>query len=81
MPLAVPGDYPTRSDAPFPRIAYAAAHVVADPARTRADGMPGIDWEATMAFRRHLWGLGFAIAERWIPRSAAWVWHGRMRRS
>ena len=22
-----------------------------------------VDWEATMAFRRHLWGLGFKIAE------------------
>jgi hypothetical protein len=40
------------------RIAYAAAHVVADP--TRADT---IDWDATMAFRRHLWSLGFKVAE------------------
>ena len=22
-----------------------------------------VDWDATMAFRRHLWGLGFKIAE------------------
>ena len=24
---------------------------------------PAIDWDATLAFRRHLWGLGFKIAE------------------
>jgi hypothetical protein len=49
---------------PFNRIAYAAAHVVADPL---ADGDPWIDaridWDATMAFRRHLWSLGLGVAE------------------
>ena len=24
---------------------------------------PAVDWDATMAFRHHLWGLGFKIAE------------------
>ncbi|GIF50861.1 uncharacterized protein DUF993 [Asanoa ferruginea] len=46
------------------RIAYAAAHVVADP---RADNTPGapaaLDWEATLAFRHHLWAHGFGVAE------------------
>jgi hypothetical protein len=49
---------------PFCRIAYAAAHVVADPL---ADGDPWldtrIDWERTIAFRRHLWSLGLGVAE------------------
>jgi hypothetical protein len=49
---------------PFNRIAYAAAHVVADPL---ADANPwldaAIDWDATMAFRRHLWSLGLGVAE------------------
>ena len=49
---------------PFSRIAYAAAHVVADPL---ADGDPwldsAIDWERTIAFRRHLWSLGLGVAE------------------
>jgi hypothetical protein len=49
---------------PFNRIAYAAAHVVADPL---ADGDPwldaAIDWERTIAFRRHLWSLGLGVAE------------------
>jgi len=49
---------------PFNRIAYAAAHVVADPL---ADADPwldcSVDWERTIAFRRHLWSLGLGVAE------------------
>ncbi len=58
-PIARPASPPR-----FNRIAYAAAHVVSDPRRD-ADpwGNPAIDWAATMAFRRHLWGLGFKVAE------------------
>ncbi|MCK4205859.1 dihydrodipicolinate synthase family protein [Brucella pituitosa] len=48
----------------FNRIAYAAAHVVSDPLKdTRPWNDPAIDWDATMAFRHHLWSLGFQIAE------------------
>jgi hypothetical protein len=48
----------------FNRIAYAAAHVVSDPRRdTRPWEAPAIDWDTTMAFRHHLWSLGFRIAE------------------
>ncbi|SDO51915.1 dihydrodipicolinate synthase family protein [Phyllobacterium sp. OV277] len=48
----------------FNRIAYAAAHVVSDPLKDRTPwGSPAIDWDATMAFRHHLWSLGFKIAE------------------
>jgi hypothetical protein len=46
------------------RIAYSAAHVVADPL---ADISPWLetrlDWDATLAYRRHLWSLGLAVAE------------------
>ncbi len=42
------------------RTAYAAAHVVADPF---ACANTAIDWDATLAFRRHLWVHGFALAE------------------
>ena len=49
---------------PWNCVAYAAAHVVADPL---ADLDPwvdaAIDWEATLAFREHLWDLGFGVAE------------------
>jgi len=56
--------YPTRATGPFPRIAYAAAHVVADPLATRDPWeRTAIDWERTLAFRHHLWDLGFRIAE------------------
>lgn len=48
----------------FNRIAYAAAHVVSDPLRdSNPWNTPAIDWDATMAFRHHLWSLGFQIAE------------------
>jgi hypothetical protein len=51
--------------APFTgRIAYAAAHVVADPAAENIPGAPPVlDWDATLAFRRHLWSHGFGVAE------------------
>ncbi len=58
-----PRDFPAAT-VPFNRIAYAAAHVVADPL---AEGDPwldcAVDWERTIAFRRHLWSLGFGVAE------------------
>jgi len=46
------------------RVAFAAVHVVADPL---ADVSPTLearlDWDATLAFRRHIWSLGLAVAE------------------
>ncbi len=49
----------------FNRIAFAAAHVVPDPLRTIDPSLAGgaIDWEATLNYRRHLWRLGFGVAE------------------
>jgi hypothetical protein len=49
---------------PFTRIAYAAAHVVADPLSPKEPWLDAaIDWEATIAYRRHLSSWGFGIAE------------------
>jgi hypothetical protein len=46
------------------RVAYAAAHVVADPGAENVPGAPAVlDWDATLAFRRHLWSHGFGVAE------------------
>ncbi|GHC80487.1 hypothetical protein GCM10007079_19470 [Nocardiopsis terrae] len=46
------------------RTAYAAAHVVADPCAVNAPGAPAaLDWEATLAFRHHLWDQGLGVAE------------------
>ena len=46
------------------RVAYAAAHVVCDPLADRdplSDAR--LDWEATLAYRGHLWSLGLAVAD------------------
>ncbi|MBI3434781.1 MAG: dihydrodipicolinate synthase family protein [Proteobacteria bacterium] len=46
------------------RIAYAAAHVVADPLADNSPvGDAAIDWERTIAFRDYLWDLGLGVAE------------------
>ena len=48
----------------FKRIAYSAAHVVADP-RAAIDPwlQCAVDWDATIAYRQHLWSLGLGVAE------------------
>ena len=49
---------------PFNRVAFAAAHVVADPfSESDPSGPPAIDWDRTIAYRTHLLDLGFGIAE------------------
>jgi hypothetical protein len=62
--VSAPADFPQRTSAKFNRIAFAAAHVVADPL---ADNNPwldcAIDWDRTIAYREYLWGLGLGVAE------------------
>ena len=46
------------------RIAFAAAHVVADPLAANDPWLEAaVDWDATLAYRRHLWDLGLSLAE------------------
>ncbi|MFI9378853.1 dihydrodipicolinate synthase family protein [Streptomyces parvulus] len=46
------------------RTVFSAAHVVADPfADTTPDSPAAVDWDATLAFRRHLWSHGLGVAE------------------
>ncbi|MEV0121954.1 dihydrodipicolinate synthase family protein [Streptomyces sp. NPDC050703] len=46
------------------RTVLSAAHVVADPfADVSPDGPAAVDWDATLAFRRHLWSHGLGVAE------------------
>ncbi len=70
-----------RHDGKFNRIAYAAAHVVADPL---ADNDPwltrAIDWEKTLQFRQYLWSLGFGVAEAMdtAQRGMGLDWHNSL---
>ena len=53
-----------RAGTRFNRVAYAAAHVVADPLAAADPWLqPAIDWDATLAYRRYLWSLGLGVAE------------------
>ncbi|MFF4821686.1 dihydrodipicolinate synthase family protein [Streptomyces sp. NPDC001312] len=46
------------------RTVFSAAHVVADPfADASPDSPAAVDWDATLAFRRHLWAHGLGVAE------------------
>ena len=48
----------------FNRIAYSAAHVVADPLAAVDPWLAcAIDWDTTIAYRQHLWSLGLGVAE------------------
>jgi hypothetical protein len=46
------------------RVAYAAAHVVPRVAGENVPGAPAdVDWDATLAFRHHLWSWGLGVAD------------------
>jgi len=46
------------------RVAYAAAHVIPKPWAENVPGAPAeIDWDATIAFRRHVWSWGLGVAD------------------
>lgn len=48
----------------FNRVAYSAAHVVADPLAGVDPWLEAaIDWDTTLDFRRHVWSLGLGVAE------------------
>ena len=64
-PIRGPGNFaPATPRAPLTRIAYSAAHVVAD-ARAAIDPCleTRVDWDATIAFRQRLWSMGLGVAE------------------
>lgn len=59
---------PARFDRPreplTSRRPFAAVHVVADPlAENNATSGAHIDWDATLAFRRHIWSWGLPVAD------------------
>ena len=57
--------FPSKAEtASFNRIAYAAAHVVADPLANINPWIDtAVDWDKTIAFRHYLWDLGLGVAE------------------
>ncbi|MEU8299954.1 dihydrodipicolinate synthase family protein [Micromonospora sp. NPDC048909] len=62
--LAEPARWQRPAEPLTARIAFAAAHVVADPLGDNVPGAPAVvDWESTLAFRRHLWSYGLGVAE------------------
>ncbi|MFJ9635573.1 dihydrodipicolinate synthase family protein [Streptomyces sp. NPDC101178] len=63
-PRAIPLDLAAGGAPPTSRTVFSAAHVVADPyADISPDDPAAIDWDATLAFRRHLWSHGLGVAE------------------
>src|SRR5262249_38228967 len=62
--LAASRPFPAKLEGNLNRVAFSAAHVVADPL---ADNDPwltsAIDWDRTIAFREHVWELGLGVAE------------------
>jgi hypothetical protein len=58
------GAFAQRAAPATSRIAIAAVHVVADPLAPNGPADPAcLDWDATMAYRRHLWSYGIGVAE------------------
>src|SRR5271166_2465344 len=62
--LAASRTFPAKLEGTLNRIAFSAAHTVANPL---ADIDPwlsaAIDWDRTIAFREHIWDLGLGVAE------------------
>jgi hypothetical protein len=62
--LAASRTFPAKLEGTLNRLAFSAAHTVADP---RADIDPwlaaAVDWDRTIAFREHIWDLGLGVAE------------------
>jgi hypothetical protein len=62
--LSAPRNFPAKMTGKMNRVAFAAAHVVADPLAEADPWLDApIDWDRTIAFREHLWDLGFGVAE------------------
>jgi Protein of unknown function (DUF993) len=62
--LATPRVFVSRAAGNFNRVIFSAAHVVAQPLATLDPWQDcSLDWEATIAYRVHLWNLGLGVAE------------------
>jgi uncharacterized protein DUF993 len=62
--LAASRAFPAKLQGTLNRVAFSAAHVVADPlAEVDPWLSAAIDWDRTIAFREHVWDLGLGVAE------------------
>lgn len=62
--LHEPGHFPESCPPPRSRKVYAAAHIVSrEDVHAQQPVAEQIDWDTTIAYRRHLWSLGFSVAE------------------
>ena len=62
--LSEPGGFLIGDRPVFNRVAYSAAHVVANPLARHDPWIDSaIDWDATLTYRRYLWSLGLGVAE------------------
>src|SRR5438552_11007655 len=62
--LAASRTFPAKLHGTLNRIAFSAAHVVADPLAEADPWLTAaVDWDRTIAFREHVWDLGLGVAE------------------
>jgi Protein of unknown function (DUF993) len=62
--MSEPVNFASANGHAFSRVAYSAAHVVADPLADNDPWLaPAIDWDTTMKYRHYLWDLGLGVAE------------------
>jgi hypothetical protein len=62
--LAASRTFPSKLEGTLNRIAFSAAHIVADPLAECDPWLnQKIDWDKTIAFREHVWDLGLGVAE------------------
>jgi Protein of unknown function (DUF993) len=62
--LAASRSFPAKLSGTLNRVAFSAAHVVADPLAECDPWLnQAIDWDRTIAFREHVWDLGLGVAE------------------
>src|ERR1700760_1353154 len=62
--LAASRTFPAKLSGTLNRVAFSAAHVVADPLAAADPWLTAaVDWDRTIAFREHVWDLGLGVAE------------------
>ena len=78
--LAASRTFPAKLQSTLNRVAFSAAHVVADPLSDTDPWLTSaIDWDRTIAFREHVWDLGLGVAEAMDTAQRGMQWSGPSR--